>query len=62
MKNFILSILAFLAWSTGACAVTEAEMEAMRQCVSIEAQKPDSTRGGVTAVEFCAAVVAAGDN
>ena len=52
---------ACLIWATTASAMTEAQMEAMRQCVAIESQKPDSTRSGVSAIEFCSAVVAVGD-
>lgn len=46
---------------TSAMAVTEAQMAAMKRCVEQESTKSNDTRGGLSAVEFCAAVVAAND-
>lgn len=35
--------------------MADAAMDAMRECMAIEQNKPDSNRDGVSASEFCAA-------
>lgn len=61
MRTLSLFMAILALWGSAVRAFTQEEMATMQACVAIEAQKPDSTRSGVTAVEFCAGVVAAGD-
>lgn len=57
IKTFI-SMFALMAMPSLAFAQVTPEMkQLMAECMAIESSKPDSTRSGVSASEFCAAAV-----
>lgn len=62
MKTNVFLITCGLAMVANMAIAQSAEqMEAMKRCMAQEQSKSNDTRGGLSASEFCAAVVAAGD-
>ncbi len=62
-KRTLFSVAASVILSlsgTVAMAATQAQLDAMKRCVDQESTKSDDTRGGLSAVTFCAAVVVSG--
>jgi hypothetical protein len=54
-KSIIVAtaVAAFAVSSTP--AVADALMDAMRECMAVEQNKPNSIRGGMSALDFCSA-------
>lgn len=56
MKKSIIIAATVAALTTGSAPVfADARMDTMRECMAVEQNKPDSSRGGASASEFCAA-------
>jgi len=57
----LVSVGAVAAFAIGmasaALAVTDQQMQMMKRCMAIESAKSNDTRGGLSASEFCAALV-----
>jgi hypothetical protein len=60
-KTFFVITCSLALLANMTVAQTAEQMEAMKRCMAQEQSKSDETRGGLTAREFCAAVVASGD-
>lgn len=57
IRIFVSMVAVMAAPSLAFSQVTPEQKQLMAECMAIEASKPNSTRSGISASEFCAAVV-----
>ncbi|MDX8521126.1 hypothetical protein [Mesorhizobium dulcispinae] len=55
MNKPLIAAAVTALFASSAPVMADAQMDAMRECMTVEQSKPDSSRDGVSASEYCAA-------